>query len=119
MDFSKVINSIVENVVVADQEFIDSGALGDPTLFYLTDFYTRGNVHYNEDWQPDGLPPFRGNYGQTGFTWDAVNQVFYAPQPYPSWVLNESTWLWQAPVPYPTDGNQYYWDESTLSWVLI
>lgn len=94
MDYSKVENGIVTTVVVADQAFIDSGAIGDPSLFYLTDFNTRGNVHYGPDGQPDGLPPFRGNYGETGYTYDAVNDVFYAPDPGPGWVLDVDTWLW-------------------------
>jgi hypothetical protein len=97
MDYSKVKNSLVTTVIVADQSFIDSGALGDPSLFYLTDFYTRGNVHYGVDGQPDGLPPFRGNYGETGYTYDFVNDVFYAPKPDGDWVLDTLTWTWVQP----------------------
>jgi hypothetical protein len=74
---------------------------------------------------PDGLPPLRANYAGIGYTLDnsvvidGVVGVFYAPQPYPSWILNTSTYLWEAPVPYPTDGNEYVWNEATQSWVLV
>lgn len=119
MDYSKVENSLVTTVIVADQSFIDSGALGDPSLFYLTDFYTRGGVHYGVDGQPDGLPPFRGNYGETGYTYDSVNDVFYAPQPYPSWTISAPTWIWQPPVPYPSTGGPYTWDEATQTWITV
>jgi hypothetical protein len=74
---------------------------------------------------PDGGIALRGNYAGVGFTYDAENDVFYEPQPFPSWVLNNNTWLWEAPVPYPADGNlanpagdvHYRWDEPTVSWV--
>jgi hypothetical protein len=62
---------------------------------------------------------FRKNYAGIGYTYDATNDVFYAPQPFPSWILNNTTWLWEAPVSYPTDGKRYKWNESTLSWVEI
>jgi hypothetical protein len=62
---------------------------------------------------------FRKNYAGIGYIYDATNDVFYAPQPYPSWILNNTTWLWEAPVSYPTDGKRYKWNESTLSWVEI
>jgi hypothetical protein len=63
-----------------------------------------------------GGTPFRGNYAGIGYIYDATNDVFYAPQPYPSWTLNESTWLWEAPIAYPTDGKEYIWDESITNW---
>jgi hypothetical protein len=75
-----------------------------------TSYNTHGNQH------PEGNP-FRGNYAGIGFTYDATNDVFYAPQPYPSWILNNNTWLWEAPVPYPADNKNYKWDESTTNWV--
>jgi hypothetical protein len=74
-----------------------------------TSYNTRGNQH------PEGRP-LRGNYAGIGFTYDRENDVFYAPQPCPSWVLNQSTWLWESPVAYPNDGQPYEWDESTVSW---
>ena len=58
-------------------------------------------------------------YAGVGFTYDPSNDVFYAPQPYPSWSLNQSTWLWESPTPYPTDGKMYRWDEPTISWVEV
>ena len=60
---------------------------------------------------------FRKNYAGIGFTYDPVLDAFIAPKPYPSWLLNTTTCKWEAPVPYPTDGKKYYWDEATLSWV--
>jgi hypothetical protein len=86
-----------------------------------TSYNTYANSH-----NADGVA-FRGNYAGIGFTYDEDNDVFYAPQPYPSWTLN-SNWLWQAPLPYPlvdNDEQRYVWDEdlyqsdNTLGWVLV
>jgi hypothetical protein len=121
---------IVSEVISADQDFINSGAVGSPSTWIQTSYNTYGNVHYApsppaEPMTPDGGVAYRANYAGIGYVYDTsytvndVQGVFYAPQPYPSWILNTSTFLWEAPVPYPTDGNNYYWDEATLSWVLI
>lgn len=77
-----------------------------------TSYNTKNNQH-----QLDGTP-FRGNFAGIGYTYDEINDVFYAPQPYPSWVLNETTWTWEAPIPYPSDNNFYLWNEETTSWEL-
>jgi hypothetical protein len=60
---------------------------------------------------------FRKNYAGIGYTFDAVRDAFIAPQPYASWILNETTCQWEPPVPYPTDGKNYSWDETTTAWV--
>jgi hypothetical protein len=114
---------IVGEVISAEQEFIDSGDVGDPSLWWKTSYNTRGNVHYGPDGQPDGGVPLRANYASISYTLDTtviqdgVIGVFYAPQPYPSWVLNTQTYLWEAPVPMPKTGGPYSWDEATESWV--
>ena len=115
--FAKVIDGKVTQVIVAEQEFINSGYVGEPTDWVQTSYNTRGNVHYGQDNQPDGGIALRGNYAGIGYTYDAVNDVFYAPQTYPSWILNTTTWTWEAPVPYPNDGKLYVWDEDTTSWI--
>ena len=61
----------------------------------------------------------RKNYAGVGFTYDSTRDAFIEPQPYTSWVLNESTCRWEAPTPYPDDDNAYAWDESTTSWVKV
>jgi hypothetical protein len=115
---------IVDSVISAEQSFIDSGAVGDPSLWWQTSFDTHGNVHYGPDGQPDGGVAFRANYAGIGYTLDTtvvidgVTGVFYAPQLYPSWILNTQTYLWDAPIPYPKSGGDYIWDETTQSWVL-
>ena len=108
--FAKVIDGIVTEVLVIEQDVIDSGLFGDPSLWVQTSYNTYGGQH------PEGRP-LRKNYAGIGYTYDPVRDAFIPPQPYPSWVLNEETCLWEAPVPYPDDGNGYYWDETTLSWV--
>lgn len=110
--YAKVENGLVTQVIVAEEHFIQTGALGDPAAWVQTSYNTRGNEH------PEGRP-LRGNYAGIGYTYDATNDVFYAPQPFPSWTLNNSTWLWEAPTPYPDDGNMYTWDEETTSWVEV
>jgi hypothetical protein len=62
---------------------------------------------------------FRKNYAGAGFSYDAGRDAFIPPQPYPSWVLNENTCRWEAPIPYPDNGNDYVWDEATISWVIV
>ena len=62
---------------------------------------------------------FRSNYAGIGYIYDRTNDVFYAPQPFASWVLNKTTWSWEAPVAMPTDGKQYTWDEATKAWVAV
>ena len=66
-----------------------------------------------------GGDPFRGNYAGIGFTYDPVNDVFIAPQPFESWILNETSWIWEAPVPYPDDEKLYVWDEDNKEWDLV
>lgn len=62
---------------------------------------------------------FRKNYAGVGFKYDAERDAFIPPQPYNSWLLNEETCLWEAPVPHPTDGKIYEWDEETTSWISV
>lgn len=106
--FAKVENGIVTQVIVAEQDVIDSGLFG--TGWVQTSYNTIANTHLL------GGTPLRGNFAGIGYIYDQVNDVFYAPKPHPSWALDQKTWLWNAPTPYPDDGKQYDWDEATLSW---
>ena len=116
---------IVDDVIAAGQDVIDSGLFGDPNLWWQTSYNTFGNVHYGPDGEPDGGVPLRANYAGLDYTLDTtvvqdgVIGVFYAPQPYPSWILNTQTYLWEAPVAMPNDGKRYDWDEANQSWVEI
>jgi hypothetical protein len=124
--FAKVENGIVTEIIVAEQDHIDSGAVGDPSLWVQTSYNTRGNIHYDPNTnQPDGGIPLRKNYAVIGGTYDPVKDAFIPLKPYESWVINEDTCLWQAPIPKPDDGipeseyHFYSWDEKTLTWVLF
>jgi hypothetical protein len=110
--FAKVIDGIVTEVIVAEQDVIDTGLFGDPALWVQTSYNTVGGQH------PEGRP-LRKNYAGIGFTYDAERDAFYAPQPFPSWVLDEDTCFWGAPTPYPTDDKRYTWDEATTAWVEV
>lgn len=116
--FAKVEDGIVTEVLVISQDVVDSGLFGDPSLFIQTSYNTRGGVHYNQQGEPDG-PGLRKNYAGIGFAYDPLLDAFIPPKPFPSWLLNTETCLWEAPVPYPTDGKFYAWDEETVSWVLV
>ena len=108
--FAKVENGIVTQVIVAEQDVIDSGLFG--TGWVQTSYNTHGGQH------PEGRP-LRKNYAGIGYTYDAVRDAFIAPKPYASWTLNETTCNWEAPTPMPTDDKRYTWDEPTTSWVEV
>jgi hypothetical protein len=117
--FAKVENGVVTDVIVAEQDFIDSGLVGDPSLWVQTSYNTRGGVHYIADSDTpssDQSKALRGNYAVIGGVYDVENDVFYANSPYPSWLLNTSTWLWEAPTPRPQDSYGYRWNETTQTW---
>lgn len=93
-------NNIVTEVIVAEQDFINSGLVGDSFLWVQTSY--NGN--------------FRKNYAAIGFTYDKTRDAFIPPKQYESWLLNETTCQWEAPVAYPDDGNMYEWNESDQQW---
>lgn len=109
--FAKVENGIVTQVIVAEQDVIDSGLFGEGWV--QTSYNTYGGVHKN------GGIPLRKNYAGIGYTYDVVRDAFISPKPFASWVLDENTCLWNSPTPMPTDGKMYAWNESTLSWIEI
>ena len=117
--FAKVTDGKVTQVIVAEKEFFDTYVDSTPGEWIQTSYNTRGGVHYGQDGNPDGGVALRGNYAGIGYTYDRTNDVFYAPKPYASWVLNNTSWTWEAPVAMPTDGKQYTWDEATISWVEV
>tara|TARA_R110002153_G_scaffold175559_1_gene328825 strand:- start:9 stop:344 length:336 start_codon:yes stop_codon:yes gene_type:complete len=107
--YAKVVDGIVENVIVADQEWID----GLDGQWVQTSYNTSGGVHV------DGGTPLRKNFAGIGMSYNADRDAFYAPQPYASWTLNEETCLWEAPTAKPDDDKLYNWDEDTTSWVEV
>jgi len=109
--FAKVVDGKVTQVIVAEPEFFDTFVDTSPGTWLQTSYNTIGGQH------TQGGTPLRGNYAGIGYTYDQTNDVFYAPQPFASWVLNNVTWTWEAPVSYPTDGKFYKWEESSKSWV--
>ena len=117
--FAKVEDGIVVEVHVAEQDWVDEQT--DSNKYVQTSYNTRGGKHYDPDTnEEDSGTPLRKNYAGTGMVYDSVRDAFYAPQPYPSWTLNEDTCGWEAPVAYPTDATPekpYTWDEETTSWV--
>jgi hypothetical protein len=114
--FAKVENAIVTQVIVAEQDFVDT----QEGTWVQTSYNTRGGIHYAPNSQePDGGVALRKNYAGIGYTYDAARDAFIPPQPYPSWLLDEDTCLWEAPVPHPNDGKLYNWNEDTVSWVEL
>ena len=125
-------NNIVQEVIVAEQDFIDSLPSESGISWVQTSYNTHGGVHYawkevtvTED---DGT--IRKNFAGVGHIYDSVRDAFYQPNPYPSWTLNETSCYWEAPVPYPISqsnpatppevGDKIYdWDETNKEWVEV
>ena len=109
--FAKVENGIVTQVIVAEQDIIDSGLFG--TGWVQTSYNTYGGQH------PEGRP-LRKNYAGNGYTYDTGRDAFISPKPYASWTLNETTCQWEAPTPMPAvEDKRFTWDEPTTSWVEV
>lgn len=108
--FAKVVDGTVVSVIVAEPEFFDTFVDSSPGQWIQTSYNTYGGVHKN------GGTPLRKNYAGVGYTYDATKDAFIPPKPYASWILDDDTCLWNAPVAMPTDGKSYVWDESTTSW---
>jgi hypothetical protein len=110
-EYAKVLNGKVLMTIVADENYLNSYKDNSPGTWIKTDSFTYANQSTN------GGVALRANYASEGYTYDAINDVFYAPQPYPSWTISAPTWIWQPPIPMPTDGKLYVWDETTKTWV--
>jgi hypothetical protein len=124
--YAKVSNGKVVKVIVAEASFFDNFIDDSPGKWIQTSYNTRGGVHY----QPDSNTPsedqskvLRGNYAGVGYTYDSTLDAFYTPQPYNSWTLNTGSFLWEAPVDYPTGDatgsytGSYQWDEDITNWI--
>jgi hypothetical protein len=120
--FAKVIDGIVQQVIVAEKQIIDSGIIGDALLWVQTSYNTRNGIYYepNSDIPAqDQSKALRKNFAGIGYTYDKDRDAFIPPQPYPSWTLNEQTCNWDSPIPYPNDGSIYSWNEGTQVWDKI
>jgi len=112
--FAKVENGVVTQVIVIDQETLNTGHWGDPSSWVQTSYNTNAGIH------TQGGTPLRKNYAGIGYTYDSVRDAFISPKPYASWVLNETTCQWDAPTPMPVvEDKMFKWDEATISWVEI
>jgi hypothetical protein len=126
--FAKIENNIVTTVVsvvnevLKDLNGVEQEAIGiqflrtlynEPNSVWVqTSYNTHSGVHSN------GGIPFRKNHAGIGYQYDSQRNAFIAPKPYNSWVLNEETCAWNAPISYPNDGQRYTWNEETQSWTL-
>ncbi len=108
-------NNTVVQVLVIEQDVIDTGLFGDPSKWIQTSYNTYAGQHKL------GETPLRKNYAGIGFTYDSVRDAFIPPKPYNSWLLDEDTCLWDAPVamPEPQEGYMYVWNEENLNWDSI
>lgn len=108
--FAQVKNGIVLRVIVAEQDFIDSGKVGETSAWIQTSYDTKGGVHL------EGGTPLRKNYAGIGYTYDKTLDAFIPPKRYDSWSLDEEKCYWLPPSPAPQDGKSYDWDEETVGW---
>ena len=111
--FAKVVDGLVTQVIVAEPEFFQTFVDSSPGEWIQTSYNTHGGEHKL------GGTPLRKNYAGIGFTYDRVKDAFIPPKPFASWLLNEDTCLWNAPVAMPDDGKIYEWDEATVNWVEV
>lgn len=109
--FAKIENNIVTAVIVAEQDFIDT--LPDKDTWVQTSYNTLAGKHLLNG------TPLRKNYAGIGYTYDEARDAFIPPKPYASWLLNGDICQWESPIPYPTDGQDYKWDEDNQTWLTV
>jgi hypothetical protein len=123
--YAKILESTVIDVIIADAEYIESLVDTSPGQWLQTSYNIRGGIYYDPETGEVALDQSvitgdagreRKNYAGIGFSYDAIRDAFIPPKPHPSWTLNETTCLWEAPVAYPDDGNMYQWNEETQTW---
>ena len=117
--FAKIESGVVVNVLVIEQDVINSGAFGDPSVWVQTSYNTRGGIHYEPDSNTpsaDQTKALRKNYAGIGDTYDTQRDAFIKPKPFNSWLLNENTCNWEPPIAYPNNGKKYDWDETIINW---
>jgi hypothetical protein len=115
IEVQSVVNEVLHDANGVEQEVNGIDFLTKLTgwaVWKQTSYNTRGGVHLT-----DGTP-LRKNYAGIGYTYDEDKDAFIPPKPFNSWTLNETTCLWEAPVAYPDDDNDYTWNESTQTWDL-
>lgn len=117
--YAKVVNNIVEQVIVADEEYIGSLPQENSVQWIQTSYNTRGNVHYGDDGKPDGGEALHGNYACIGYVWSDEFQVFHAPRPHALWILSHKTWLWESPIPRPDEDPYWEWSDAEGKWIHI
>jgi hypothetical protein len=108
-------NVVTEVVVVSNSDTSDANGVEKESIGIAFCEHLFGGTWLQTSYNSN----FRKNYAGIGYTYDAAIDAFVPPKPYPSWILNPTTAQWEAPVPYPNDGKEYYWDEATLSWVEV
>lgn len=108
-------NVVLQVIVINNSELMDGGTESEAKGIEFCQSLFPGTSWKQTSYNGN----VRKNYAGIGFTYDAARDAFIAPQPFPSWVLNESTCGWQPPTPYPTDGKRYRWDESITNWVEV
>jgi hypothetical protein len=101
--YAKINNSIVEQVIVAEESFFDNFIDDSPGTWLTT--------------TADGS--LRKNFASVGYSYDPIKDAFIPPQNFPSWLLNETTCQWESPTIYPKDDKAYLWEEASLSWVEV
>ena len=106
-------NNTVIDIIVIEQDVVDTGLFGDPGSWIQTSYNTSGGVH------TQGGTPLRKNYAGIGYTYDVTRDAFIPPKPFNSWTLNEDACVYEAPIPMPNDEKMYIWDEETTSWLPI
>lgn len=107
--YAKIENNIVTNIIVAEDDFIQS-LEGE---WVKTSYNTSAGVHKLGDTQ------LRKNFAGIGMIYDRNRDAFYSVKPYPSWILNEDKCIWESAIPYPEDGSYYEWSEEELNWKLL
>lgn len=111
--YAKVVDGKVTQVIVAEADFFNTFVDTTPGQWIQTSYNTHGGQH------TQGGTPLRKNYAGIGFSYDSQLDAFIPPQPFPSWLLNNDTCLWEAPTPKPNDDKFYKWEESSQSWVEV